>query len=501
MRRLTVVLLFFTLLGAPSAAFSGELRREFERELAADGFATDDAGLRALVRFEEAPEDARSKAALLLALRGVKEAGEDVRAALATLPSSSSERTAMATALAYLDPVRYEPVIVEIAGQVDLRHRVNLAASLSEQGRFALYPVLVSAALEAGDWQTPHTALWTLVQLAKRPPAVPLDPDPFRVILGEVTAQRASGSQANRPAAAGIRLEAVSAVPEVLCHTSNEERAVAALTALRGAAGSDPASEVREAAAAGLETLADGLLIGRWPPYCGDPGESLSTHLRVRGRPVDDENLRALLRSPREPVEYRVAAARLLGFRGVAAAAPDLRAALLGSGFPDRDLAILAHALLRLGGAESVKIVVETAARLKDPTLKFYLAQDLAGRGEPALYDLLLVGVAKGNPVERHFALSAVAALAERVEAGRLTPSPVRVLIGQLTEGQPPLRVAASRGLAGARYATEKLRGEAVQALRKAAAGDPALDVKQAAAEAIKALEERLRDPRVEGER
>ncbi len=501
MRRLTVVLVALTLLGAPSAAFSSELSRAFERELAADGFATDDAGLRALVRSESAPEDARSKAAMLLGYRGVKEAGEDVRAALATLPSSSSERTPMATALSYLDPVRYEPVIVETAGQVDLQNRVYLAASLARQGRFALYPVLVSAALEAGDWLTPHTALWNLVQLAKFPPAVPLDPDPFRVILGEVTAQRGTAPGENRPAAARIRLEAVLAVPDVLCQVPSEERAAAALTALRGAAESDPASEVREAAAVGLDTMLDGLLIGRWLPYCADPGESLSINFRVHGRPYDDESLRALLRSPREPVEDRVTAARLLAFRGVTGAAPDVRAALLGSAFPDRDLAILAHALLRLGGAEAVKTVVETAARLKEPTLKFYLAQDLAGKGEPALYDLLLGGLAKGSPVERLVALSAVGALAERVEAGRLTPSPVRILIGQLAAGQAPLRVAASRGLAGARYATEKLRGEAVQALRKAAEGDPALDVKQAAAEAIKALEERLRDPRVEGER
>ncbi len=493
-RAVRVVLLALTLLGAPSAAFSNDLRRDFERELAADGFATDDAGLRALVRSEEAPEKARSKAAMLLGMRGVKEAGEDIRAAIATLPSSSSGRSAMATALAFLDPVRYEPVIVETAGQVDLEHRVYLAASLADQGRFALYPVLVSAALEAGDWQAPHTALWTLVQLAKSPPAVPLDPDPFRVILGEVTAQRASGPQANRPAAARIRLEAALAVPDVLCHAPSEERAVAALTALRAAAGSDPASEVRAAAAVGLDTMADGLLIDRWLPYCSDPGESLPINFQVRGRPTDDESLRALLRSPREPVEDRLTAARLLAFRGVAGAAPDVRAALLGPGFPDRDLAVLAHALLRLGGAESVKTVVETAARLKEPALKFYLAQDLAFRGEPALYDLLLAGVAKGSPVERHFALSAVGALAERVEAGKLTPRPVRVLIGQLAADPAPLRVAASRGLAGARYATEKLRGEAVKALRKAAEGDPAPDVKQAAAEAIKALEERLRN-------
>jgi|GEM_PF-6792512 len=492
MRRLIVVLVALVLLGGQRPGFSGDLRRDFERELATDGYATDDAGLRSLVRSERAAEEARSKAAMLLALRGVKGAEEDIAAALATNLSGAG-RTAMASALLHIDPVKFEAVVVDIAGKVDLGHRAYLAASLAEKGRFVLYPVLLEA-LTAGDWLTSHNALSTLVTLAKGPPPGPLDPDPFRVLLAQITSQqRASAPVDKGPASTRIRLEAVRSVPEVLCQAPREERAVPALQALRTAADKDPASEVREAAAKALETLAAGLLTGRWPPYCSDSAEGLPSLLRLRGRPVDDESLRSLLRSRREPEDDRLSAAQLLSVRGVRSAAPDLRATLLSASFLDRDLAVLAHALLKLDGAESVKAVVETAGRLKDPALRLYLAQDLAQRGEPALYGVLLANVAKGSPVERHIALAAVGALAERVEQV-LAPAPVSILIGQLASGQATLRREAARDLAGARYTSDDLRLQAVQALRQAAEGDPAPEVKQDAAEALKALQVRFRD-------
>ena len=221
------------------------------------------------------------------------------------------------------------------------------------------------------------------------------------------------------------------------------------------------------------------------------PSTSSKSRLRFSGRAVDDESLRALVRSPREPEADRLSAAQLLSLRGVTSAAPDLRVALLSGAFLDRDLALLAHALLQLAGAESVRTVVETAGRFRDPALRLYLAQDLAQRGEPALYDVLVANVAKGSPVERHFALSAVGALAGRVEPGKLQPDPVGVLIGQLGSDRAPLRREAARNLAGARYASDELRFEAMQALRKAVAGDPAPEVKEEAAEVLRILEER----------
>jgi hypothetical protein len=493
MRRLIVALLALTLLGGSDAGFSNDLRRDFERELVAAGFATDDAGLRALVVSESAPEEAREKAALLLGYRGVKGAEEEISAALAS-GLSAGGRTTMAIALVWLDPVRFEPVAVETAGQVDLQKRVYLATELAMKGRFGLYPVLLKA-LDSGDWLTSHDALRTLVWLAKTPPAAPLDPDPFHVIVGEVTAQRASTPEINRSAAVQIRLEAVRALPEVLCPTPDKERAVAALSALAAAAGGDPAIEVRAAATNALESIAGGLLVGTRSSGCSsDPVRSLKSHLLARGRSVDDESLREIVRSSGEPEDNRLSAAQLLSLRGVRSAAPDIRAALQSSAFLDRGLALLAHALLKLDGSESVKIIVEKAGQLRDPAHKLYLAQDLAQRGEPALYEVLLDHLKQGSLVERHIALSGVGALAEHVEPGSLQPDPVSVLIGQLGSDRAPIRQEAARNLAKALYSKDELRLQATQSLRKAAEGDSAPEVKKTAADALKILEERSRE-------
>jgi HEAT repeat protein len=489
MRSLVLALLVLMLLGSPDAGSSGDLRRDFERELIAAGYTTDDAGLRALVGSESAPEEARSKAALLLGYRGVREAEEEISAALAGGGLSPGGRTSMAIALIRLDPVRFEPVVVEVAGQVNLQKRVHIASSLAEKGRTGLYSVLLEA-LDSGDWPAPHSALRTLAMLAKTPPSSPLEPDPFQVILAEINSRRVSPLVGSR-SAERIREEAVRYVPEVLCDAPGEEKAVAALAILRTAVDADPVSEVREAAAAALETLAEGLLAGLWPPFCADPVTMYTSHLRFSGRQVDDESLRGLVRSPGEPEDNRLRAAQLLSLRGVRSAAPDIRAALQSSAFLDRDLALLAHALLKLDGSESVKIVVEKAGQLRDPALRLYVAQDLAQRGEPALYKVLLDHLKQGSLVERHIALSGVGALAERVKPGRLQPDPVSVLIGQLGSDRAPIRQEAARNLAKAQYSKDELRLQATQLLRKAAEGDPAPEVKQIAADALKILQER----------
>ena len=322
--------------------------------------------------------------------------------------------------------------------------------------------------------------------LARNQPPGTLVPDPFAVLIERLLVKEAEARASPR-----IRYEAVGHLVQVLCQVPAEDRAVAALAALRTAQAKDPASEVREAAEKALETLAAGLLAGSWPPYCGDPVNILESRLRFSGRAVDDESLRALVRSPQEPEADRLSAAQLLSLRGVTSAAPDLRVALLSGAFLDRDLALLAHALLQLDGAEAVKAVVEAAGRLRDPAARLYLAQDLAQKGEPALYDVLVANVAKGSPIERHFALSAVGALAGLMEPGKLQPDPVGVLIGQLGSDRAPLRREAARNLAGARYSNEELRLQAVQALRKTVAGDPAPEVKEEAAEVLRILEER----------
>jgi hypothetical protein len=494
-RLLIVGLVTLVLLGMPGQGFSGDLRRDFERELIDAGYTTDDAGLRAVVRSDSAPEEARSKAAMLLGMRGVQAAEEDILAALANDLSDSS-RTVMASSLLQLDPIKFESVVLETAGRVGLSHRVYLATELADKGRLGLYPVLLEA-LDAGGWLTPHNALSTLARLAKKLPSSPSDPDPFRVILAEINSRRVwrvSAHVENRSAAARIRGEAVRYVPEVLCEAPGEEKAVAALTTLRTAADTDPASEVSEAAAVALETLEGGLLAGLWPPFCADPVASYTARLKARGRSVDDESLREIVRSSGEPEDSRLSAALLLASRSVKAAEPDIRAAWLSSVFLDRDLALLAHALLKLGGAESVKAVVEKAGQLRDPALRFYVAQDLAQSGEPAFYEVLLDHLKQGSLVERHIALSGVGALAERVEPGKLQPDPASVLIGQLGSDRAPIRREAARNLAKALYSKDELRLQATQLLGKAAEGDPSPEVKQTAADALKILDERSRE-------
>jgi hypothetical protein len=495
-RRLIVGLVTLVLLGMPGQGFAGDLRRDFERELIAAGYTTDDAGLRILVRSESAPEDAREKAAMLLGMRGVKAAEEDILAALTT-DLSEGGQTSMAISLLQLDPIKFEAVTLETAGRVGIGHKVHLASELALKGRFGLYPVLLEA-LDTGGWLTPHNALWTLARLAKTPLPSPPAPDPFSVILDEINSRRVwrvSARVENRSAAEEIRKEAVLHVPEVLCQVPGEEKAVAALVTLHMAAETDPASEVREAAAAALETIADGLLVGTRSSGCSsDPVRSLESHLLARGRSVDNESLREIVRSSGEPEDNRLSAAQLLSLRGVRSAAPDIRAALQSSAFLDGGLALLAHALLKLDGSESVEIVVEKAGQLRDPALKLYLAQDLAQRGEPALYKVLLDHLKQGSLVERHIALSGVGALAERVKPGRLQPDPVSVLIGQLGSDRAPIRREAARNLAKAQYSDDELRLQATQLLRKAAEGDPSPEVKQTAADALKSLDERSRD-------
>jgi hypothetical protein len=488
MNRIAIFILACLLFGAWPAV-AGSPDREYLAELIARGYSTDDESLRALVRSETELEDARYKAAFLLAFRGVQSATEDIRLALASPFLSDRGLSRMATALLTLDPAGAEEIVVATSSRLkDFQERLELAFVLAKKGKPALYSTLLDG-LRRDGWDTQHWAMSAVASLAKNQPPGTLDPDPFAVLIDEL-------SNNDTGVGARMRYEAAEHLVAVLCTVAppTEERSAAALAALRRSVEKDEDSKVRGAAAAALETLVDGLLADRWPPYCHDPAYSLSRHLNLRGRPVDDESLRELVSSPREPEDDRLSAAQLLSLRGVRSAAPDIRAALQSSAFLDRGLALLTHALLKLEGSESVKITVEKAGQLRDPALKLYLAQDLAQRGEPALYEVLLDHLKQGSLVERHIALSGVGALAEHVKPGSLQPDPVSVLIGQLGSDRAPIRQEAARNLAKAQYSKDELRLQATQSLRKAAEGDPAPEVKQTAADALKILEERSRE-------
>ena len=204
---------------------------------------------------------------------------------------------------------------------------------------------------------TPHNALSALVSLAKKPPASRLDPDPFQVLLAEVTSERASAPGITGSLLPKSAWKPYATYPRCSLSPPGTESAAGAPT-LHTAVAKDPASEVKKP----LRRLSK-----RWRRACygllaavlWNLVNILESRLRFSGRAVDDESLRALVNLRESRRQTRLSAAQLLSMRGVTSAAPDLRAALLSGAFLDRDLALLAHALLQLDGAEAVKAVVE----------------------------------------------------------------------------------------------------------------------------------------------
>lgn len=480
----TVVVLFMA-----ASAHGGDLLRDYERELAAKGYAVDDGSLRVLVRRDNEAEEIRTKAAMILAYRRALAAEDDIQAAIAS-GLTETGLTTMATALLTIDAARFEPVALDIAGTVGFEHKFDLAVVLAAKGRPVLYPVLLEG-LKAEDSRTRHRALFAVDMLARRIPPDILEPDAFAVLISEAVPSMDSPSIRDGTSHT-IRKKAVQHLFAVLCHAPQAIRAVAGLRAFLRAAENDRSSEVRDTALVAYNSVVAGLLAGEWPPYCADPSRAFDRYFRFYGRSVEDHDLRSLLKSETESEDLRLKAALLLAQRGVTAAAPDARA-VQSSNISERAVALLSHVLLNLKGPSSVEVVVDAAAtRLTQPDLRLYVAQDLAHRGEPALYEDLLESLRSDDPISRHVALGAVAALSRQLRPGELRPDPVKVLIRELSAEEVSIRLEAAFYLADAVYLgpMDELRLEAVQTLRKVAEGDPAAEVRQTAVETLKALEE-----------